>query len=86
MVDGQPYVAVLALLVQLVGGVVGRVVHAVAHRHGAAALRHAVQALRGVVVVVVVLVGLRLKLVAAVVVEEGVTHRVVHRAVLLLGI
>ena len=86
IIHSQPYIAVLTLAVQLVGGVVGGVMHAVAYGHLAAAQRYAVQALRGVVVVVVVLVRLRLKLITAVVVEHRIAHRVTDRAVLLLGV
>ena len=86
MIDREPNVAVLTLIVELEDGAVGGVVHAVAYGDLATALRYAVQALRGIVVVVVILIRLRLELVTAVVVEQRVAQGVTDRTVLLFAV
>ena len=75
----QPDTAVLAVLVELVDGLRGRVVEAVAYHHVTAALRHTVQAaVLGVVVVVIVLVGRGLELVLASAVEDRIAQGINH--------
>ena len=69
---GEPYGAVLAFVVELIALTGGGGHHTVAHQHAAATLRHTVQTLHRVIVIVVVLVRLCLKLIFAVEAENGI--------------
>ena len=86
IIDRQPDDVVLAFLVERIALHFGCAVHTVADDDVAAALRYYIRRVRGIVVVVVCLVGLGLELVFAVVVEYRITEGIRHAIIIVDGV